>query len=377
MTDDIQHWLKGIGLSEYIDAFVENAVDHELLPHLTNEDLKELGIARLGDRKKLLLAIEQLEPKKVTPSEEATSSDVLSSGRGEAERRQLTVMFCDLVGSTALSTRLDPEDLRDVLQAYQQACGEVVENFEGHVARYIGDGILVYFGFPQAHEDDAQRAVHTALGILAGLGPLNQRLAEEHGVELGIRIGIHTGLVVVGEMGGDELRETDVIVGETPNIAARLQDLAAANSVVVSASTRHLIEGLFVFDALGPQHLKGVSEPVPVFRVVGLSDAPSRFEAAAERGLSSLVGRKSEIDLLLDRWERTKEGEAQVVLLSGEPGVGKSRIVRALRERLETGPHSRILYYCSPIIGTARSIRLSASLNGRCVSKSPTGSKRN
>ncbi len=147
MTDDIQHWLKGIGLSEYIDAFVENAVDHELLPHLTNEDLKDLGIGRLGDRKKLLLAIEQLEPKKDTPSEEATSSGVSSAGRVEAERRQLTVMFCDLVGSTALSTRLDPEDLRDVLQAYQQACGEVVEDFEGHVARYIGDGILVYFGF--------------------------------------------------------------------------------------------------------------------------------------------------------------------------------------------------------------------------------------
>ena len=215
------------------------------------------------------------------------------------------------------------------------------------MAKYIGDGLLVYFGYPQAHEDDARRAVSAGLGIVEGIAALNRQLGNSHGVELSVRLGVHTGLVVAGEMGGGATREADAIVGETPNVAARLEALAAPNSVAISAATQRLVEGLFECDDLGPQRLKGVSRPVTVFRVRGESVAPSRFEAAAERGLTRLVGREEEIGLLLKRWEQAAEGEGQIVLLSGDAGVGKSRILRAFRERLEDESHSRVLYYCS------------------------------
>jgi class 3 adenylate cyclase/tetratricopeptide (TPR) repeat protein len=266
----------------------------------------------------------------------------------EAERRQLTVMFCDLVGSTALSEKLDPEDLREVIRAYRETCAKVVGRFEGHIAKYIGDGLLVYFGYPQAHEDDAQRAVHAGLGIVEDMQRLNQRVSKEHGVELGVRVGIHTGLVVAGEMGAGEVVEKHAIVGETPNIAARLHELAEPNTVVLSARTQRLVEGLFDCDGLGPQHLKGISEPMPVYQVQGEGVAPSRFEAVAERGLTPLVGREEEIALLLKRWNLAKDGEGQVVLLSGEAGVGKSRILREFRARLVDEPHHRAFYFCSP-----------------------------
>jgi class 3 adenylate cyclase len=222
----------------------------------------------------------------------------------EAERRQLTVMFCDLVGSTALAERLDPEDLREVLRAYQETCAEAVGRFEGHIAKYIGDGLLVYFGYPQAHEDDARRAVNAGLGVVAGIGTLNRRLGERHGVELSVRVGIHTGLVVAGEMGGGETLEANAIVGETPNVAARLEGLAGPNKVAISAATQRLVDGLFEFDDLGPQRLKGVSEPMTVYRVTGVSEAPSRFEAALAHGLTPLVGREEEIGLLMKRWRQ-------------------------------------------------------------------------
>ena len=345
MARDIGEWLDALGLGRYAEAFADNEIDLHALPHITEEDLKGIGVA-LGARRKLLAAIAELgEPEEPATADER--SDDRSAG-AEAERRQLTVMFVDLVGSTALAERLDPEDLREVIRAYQKTCAEAVGHFEGHIAKYIGDGLLVYFGYPQAHEDDAQRAVSAGLGIVEGVGGLNQRLAEDPGVDLGVRVGVHTGLVVAGEMGGGEMREAQAIVGETPNVAARIEGLAEPNTVAISAATLRLIEGLFECDDLGPQTLKGISEPVRVFRVRGESAAHSRFEATAERGLTPLVGREEEIGLLLKRWAQAKDGEGQVVLLSGEAGVGKSRIVQGFRERLEDEPHSRVLYYGSP-----------------------------
>ncbi|MCH7541039.1 MAG: AAA family ATPase, partial [Proteobacteria bacterium] len=240
------------------------------------------------------------------------------------------------------------EDLRQVLRAYQETCADAVARFEGHIAKYIGDGLLIYFGYPQAHEDDARRAVSAGMGIVAGVGRLNGRLTREHGVELGVRVGIQTGLVVAGEMGGGETREPDAIVGKTPNVAARLERLAEPNTVLIGAATQRLVEGLFECDDLGQQQLKGVSEPIRVFRVRGESAAPSRFEASAEKGLTPLVGREEEIGLLMKRWNQAGDGEGQAVLLSGEAGVGKSRIVRGFRESVGGEAHNRILYYCSP-----------------------------
>ena len=338
---DVGAWLRGLGLDKYAQAFGDNDIDEPALRELGNDDLKDLGVGSVGHRKKLLAAISALPV--IMASEALTQAPA-----PEAERRQLTVMFVDLVGSTALAERLDPEDLREVIRAYQEACAEAVGRFDGHIAKYLGDGLLVYFGYPQAHEDDARRAVSAGLGIVEGVGGLNQRLAKDHEVQLSVRVGIHTGLVIAGEMGSGSTRETEAIVGETPNIAARLEGLAEPNTAAISAATQRLVEGLFECDDLGPQSLKGVSEPVRVFRVLGESTAPSRFEAAVERGLTPLVGREEEIGLLLKRWAQAKEGEGQVVLLSGEAGGGKSRIVRAFRDRIEGEPHSRVLYFGSP-----------------------------
>ena len=264
----------------------------------------------------------------------------------EAERRQLTVMFCDLVGSSTLAEKLDPEQLRDLLGHYQDTCAEVIQRYEGHIARYVGDGLLVYFGYPQAHEDDAQRAVRAGLGIVDAIHKLNTEL-DKPDVNLAVRVGITTGLVVVGDIGHGERLEEKAIVGETPNVAARLQALAEPNSVVISASTQRLVDGLFDCDDLGEQRLKGISKPVRPYRVRAESSAPSRFEAKATRGLTPLVGREAEVDLLLKRWDQAGEGEGQVVLLSGEAGIGKSRITRGFQERLGE-IRNRVLYYGSP-----------------------------
>lgn len=265
----------------------------------------------------------------------------------DAERRQLSVMFCDLVGSTALAEQLDPEELRDLLAQYQQTCADVISRYEGHIARYVGDGLLVYFGYPYAHEDDPQRAVRAGLDIVDALRDLDATITHPS-TDLAVRIGITTGLVVAGDIGSGERVEEKAIVGETPNIAARLQALAEPNAVVIGANTQRLVEGLFHHDELGPQQLKGISQPVLAYRVREESGVPSRFEAAASRGLTPLVAREEEIGLLLKRWKQAKEGEEQVVLLSGEAGIGKSRIVRAYRDRLEAEPHNRVLYYGSP-----------------------------
>ena len=258
----------------------------------------------------------------------------------EAERRQLTVLFCDLVDSTPLAARLDPEELREVVRAYQATCAEVIHRFEGHIAQYLGDGLLVYVGYPLAHEDDAQRAIRTGLGIIDALGPLNARLTRERGIHLAVRVGIHTGLVVVGEIGGSG-RHEQLALGETPNVAARIQGLAAPDTVVISAATHRLVRGMFADEDLGTPPLKGVSTPMQVYRVVGESGAQSRLEAALPAGLTPLVGREQEVGLLLERWAQAKDGVGQVVVLSGEAGIGKSRLVQALKAGIADEPHTR------------------------------------
>jgi class 3 adenylate cyclase len=266
----------------------------------------------------------------------------------EAERRQLTVLFCDLVDSTALAGRLDPEDWREVVQAYQDTCAKVIARFEGHIAQYLGDGLLVYFGYPQAHEDDAQRAVRAGLGMIEALGPLNTRLAQARGVQLAVRLGIHTGQVVVGEIGGGAKQE-QLALGETPNIAARLQGIAEPNTVVISAATLPLLGGFFGCQSLGTPRLKGVVQPLEVYQVLYESMARSRLEAAGRTSLTPLVGREPEVALLQERWAQVKDGLGQVVLLSGEAGIGKSRLVQGLTEQVATEPQAWLTpCQCSP-----------------------------
>ncbi|MFQ5937306.1 MAG: AAA family ATPase, partial [Acidiferrobacterales bacterium] len=256
-------------------------------------------------------------------------------------------MFCDLVGSTALAERLDPEELHELLAQYQDSCADVIHGYEGHIARYVGDGLLVYFGYPQAHEDDPHRAVRAGLGIVSAMQGLHAKVTNPE-VNLAVRIGITTGMVVAGDIGSGQRREEKAIVGETPNLAARLQALAEPNTVVIGASTQRLIEGLFDCDDLGLPQLKGISQPVNAYRVRQESGIPSRFEARATRGLAPMVGRDEEIGVLLKRWTQTRDGEGQVLLLSGEAGIGKSRIVRGFQERLKNELRNRVLYYCSP-----------------------------
>ena len=266
----------------------------------------------------------------------------------EAERRQLTVLFCDLVDSTALASQLDPEDLREVVRAYQDTCAKVIARFEGHIAQYLGDGLLVYFGYPLAHEDDAQRAVRAGLGIVEALGQLNTRLAQERGVHLAVRLGVHTGLVVVGEVGGGT-RQEQLALGETPNMAARLQGLAAPDTVVISATTFQLLSGFFACQPLGTPPLKGQAQPLAVYRVLSESMARSRLEAVGATGLTPLVGREQEVGLLRERWAQVKDGLGQVVLLSGEAGIGKSRLVQVLTEQVASEPQAWLTpCQCSP-----------------------------
>jgi class 3 adenylate cyclase/energy-coupling factor transporter ATP-binding protein EcfA2 len=258
----------------------------------------------------------------------------------EAERRQLTVMFCDLVDSTKLSSQLDPEDYRDVVREYQKVCAEVITRFDGHIAQLLGDGLLVYFGYPHAHEDDAQRAVRTGLGILAAMEDLHTRLQQDKSIPLALRVGIHTGLVVVGAMGGGG-RQEQLALGETPNVAARIQGLAAPNSLVVSSATYRLIQGYFACQDLGEQTLRGVGEPITVYRVLSESGATNRLDVAQPRGLTPLVGREQEVGILLERWAQVKAGHGQVLLLTGDAGIGKSRLVQMLKEHVANEPHVR------------------------------------
>ena len=265
----------------------------------------------------------------------------------DAERRQLTVMFCDLVDSTLLASQLDPEDWREVVRAYQEAAATVIQRFDGYIAQYLGDGLLVYFGYPQAHEDDARRAVRTGLDVVEALGALNVRLAQHYGVRLAVRIGIHTGLVVVGEMGAGS-RQEQLALGDTPNVAARIQGLAAPDTVVISPATFRLVRGYFLYQDLGTHALKGLTAPVQVYRILGDSAAQSRLDVVGATGLTPLVGRDSEVALLLERWVQSQDGAGQVVLLRGEAGIGKSRLVEVLRERVISEGATRIVFRCSP-----------------------------
>jgi class 3 adenylate cyclase len=333
---DIGGWLRSLGLEQYEAAFRENEIDDTVLPTLTAEDLKDLGVDIVGHRRKLLNAIALLGAEtttKASPPEIPTPS---KSPQDTAERRQVTVMFSDLVGSTALSARMDPEDLCEVISAYQKRVAETVQRFSGYVAKYMGDGVLVYFGYPQAHEDDAERAVRAGLELVAAVGVLKTR------VPLQTRVGIATGLVVVGEpIGSGEAQERG-IVGETPNLAARLQGIAEPNAVVIAQSTRRLLGNLFELQDLGAKDLKGIAEPVRAWAALRPSAVESRFDALHGSGLTELVGREEELELLLRRWSKAKTGEGQVVLLSGEAGIGKSRLTAALLERLAAEPHTRL-----------------------------------
>jgi class 3 adenylate cyclase/predicted ATPase len=337
---DIAAWLHRLGLEQYEQAFRDNDIDAEVLPDLTADDLIGLGVTSIGHRRKLLAAITALGaevPAVVT----AASRD--APARADAERRQLTVMFCDLVGSTGLATRLDPEDLREIIGAYHRAVAETVPGFDGFVAKYMGDGVLIYFGYPRAHEDDAERAVRAGLGLIDAVGRL-----DVGSVKLQARVGIATGLVVVGDLIGEGSAQEQSVVGETPNLAARLQALAGPEAVVIAASTRRLVGDFFEYRDLGAVEVKGIAAPVPAWQVLRPSVVTSRFEALRGSALTRLVGRDEEIDLLLRRWARAKAGDGQVVLVSGEPGIGKSRITAALAERLHAEAHLRLRYFCSP-----------------------------
>src|SRR4030095_13940482 len=280
-----------------------------------------------------------------SPPHDAPS--LTSGSTSEAERRQLTVLFCDLVDSTTLARQLDREDYRELVRTYQATCAAMIQRFDGYIAQYLGDGLLVYFGYPQAHEDDGQRAVRAGLEMLGALAQLQARLVADKGIRLAVRLGIHTGLVVVGAVGTGG-RQESLALGDTPNIAARVQGLAAPDTVVVSDATSRLVQGYFACDDLGPQTLKGVEMPVQVYRVLGASGAQSRLDVVSPRGLTPLVGREAEVTLLHERWAQARDGLGQVALLSGEAGIGKSRVVQILQEHIAAEPHTRLEWRCSP-----------------------------
>jgi class 3 adenylate cyclase/predicted ATPase len=335
----IEDWLKQLGMSEYAERFADNKIDISVLPHLTDQDLKDIDVP-LGHRRKMLAAIGELDV--ATRPKPEPAGSVEPKLQEAAERRQVTVLFSDLVGSTALSTRMDPEDLREVISAYQKCAAETVRRFGGFVAKYLGDGVLVYFGYPEAHEDDAERAVRAGLELIAAV------IALKTPATLQTRVGIATGLVVVGDLIGSGSAQEQAIVGETPNLAARLQGIAEPNMVVIAEGTRRLLGNLFELEDLAAKNLKGIAEPVRAWVALRARTVESRFEALHASGLTALVGREEETELLLRRWARAKNGEGQVALLSGEAGIGKSRLTAALLESVAGEPHTRLRYFCSP-----------------------------
>ena len=322
---DLGGWLRSFGLEEYEAAFHKNHIDEAVLPNLTAEDLKDLGVGSIRHRRKLLDAITLLrgdaDAKAKAPPPETPA--VPKPSQDTAERRQVTVMFSDLVGSTALSARMDPEDLREVISAYQKCVADTVNRFGGFVAKYMGDGVLVYFGYPQAQEDDAERAVRAGLELIGAVSSIKSN------APLQTRVGVATGLVVVGDLIGSGAAQEQAVVGETPNLAARLQGIAEPNMVVIAESTRKLLGNLFDLQDLGARDLKGIGSSVSVWAALRPASVESRFEALHAGGLTELVGREEELELLLRRWSKAKTGEGQVVLLSGEAGIGKSRLTAA------------------------------------------------
>jgi class 3 adenylate cyclase/predicted ATPase len=338
---ELTRWLDELGLGAYSQRFVEADIDVSVLRYLTDQDLKELGVS-LGHRRRILTAIAELAATAAVPAQTSSGNEL--GPQDSAERRQVTVMFCDLVDSTALSASMDPEDLSEIFAAYQECIAESVHRFDGYVAKYMGDGVLVYFGYPQAHEHDAERAARVGLDIIANVG----KLRTPASAPLEVRIGIATGMVVVGDLIGSGQAQERGIVGETPNLAARLQALAEPNMIVTSESTRRLIGDLFEYRDLGIFELKGLRQPVRALQIVAESTVESRFEALHSSALTALIGREEEADLLQQRWRRAKEGDGQVVLISGEPGIGKSRLTAAIIEQIGAEPHARVRYLCSP-----------------------------
>jgi class 3 adenylate cyclase/predicted negative regulator of RcsB-dependent stress response len=336
-TDGIREWLDGLELGEYAEAFEAEKIDLRALPDVTEADLKEMGLP-IGPRRVVLRAVSSLAVSEGAPEPAQSEQPTRPL---EAERRQITVMFCDLVGSTALSEQLDPEDLRGLMQAYQQAAGSVIERYGGHVAQYLGDGLMTYFGWPQAHEDDAEWAVRASLEIVEAVKSV------EAPAPLQVRVGIATGPVVVGETGAGDASVPKLAVGETPNIAARLQGLADPDTIIIGHATQRLLGSTFELDDLGDQELKGIPLPVPAWRVSGLAITEGRFEAQHPH-LTPLVGREAEMAMVMARWEQAKAGEGRVILLSGEPGIGKSRVTQQLLESVAEQPHIRLRYQCSP-----------------------------
>ncbi len=343
---DLSHWLGQFGLEPLASVLADNDVDLDILPDLTEPDLEKLGIS-LGHRRKLLKAIATLRGSPERPPEKLErqlAPPAAGAPAAEAERRQVTVLFSDLVGSTALATALDPEDLGRLIKRYQDACAGSVARFDGYIAKFMGDGVLAYFGYPQAHEDDAERSVRAALAIVDAV----RQTLRPDGLPLQTRVGIATGLVVVGDIVGTGAAREESIVGETPNLAARLQTLAEPNSVLISEATCRLLGGSFEYQNLGEHELKGFAKPIAVWRVLGEAPVASRFAAARAAGLSPFVGRIQEMGLLLERWHLAREGEGQTVVLTAEPGMGKSRLVEALFARIGDEPHRRLVLQCSP-----------------------------
>jgi class 3 adenylate cyclase/tetratricopeptide (TPR) repeat protein len=336
---DVAEWLRKLGLTRYEAIFRENEIDVEVLPELCEADLEKLEIP-LGHRKRLLKAIAEL----AIPAN-ASPTAISRPAPEAAERRQLTVMFCDLVGSTAISGRLDPEDMHAIIAAYHRSCAGLIMRNGGFVGKYMGDGVLAYFGYPQAHEHDAERAVRAGLAIVEAA----PKLETSAGAPLRVRVGIATGIVIVGDlMGSGAARERDV-VGDTPNLAARLQGIAEPDSVVIAESTRRLLGDLFELADLGPRDIKGLAGPVRAYQALRERPQASRFEALHAGGLAALVGREEETELMLRRWAKAKAGEGQVVLLSGEAGIGKSRLTAAFSRRVAGERHLRRRYFCSPL----------------------------
>ncbi len=336
--EQIANWLRSLGLDEYFQRFADNRIDASVLRDLTDQDLEKIGIP-LGHRKKMLRAIAELGEAVLTSRQAGTGPN----WQDAAERRQLTVMICDLVGSTTLSARLDPEDMGAVIDAFQAACAQIMKAYDGFLGDFRGDGILAYFGYPRAHEDDAERTVRAGLDMVAAVA----RLETPAAVPLAVRIGIATGLVVVGDLRRRWSRDHGV-VGDTPNVAARLQALAEPGMIVVASSTRRLLGNLFRLRDLGWHEVKGVAEPVEAWAVEGLSASESRFEAVRPARLTDLIGRNGEIKFLLERQRIAWNGKGQIVLISGEPGIGKSRLAAAFAGRIAGEPYTHLRYQCSP-----------------------------
>src|SRR5256714_3228862 len=345
-TTELAEWLGRHGLGQYAKTFAENNIEISVLPDLTENDLEKLGVSSLGHRKTLLRAIEELAAARQLPGATtlASSATVVRPSverHREAEFRQITVMFCDLVGSTQLSEKLDPEDLQKLIDVYRVECSTAIMRYGGEVARYFGDGVMAFFGWPRAHEDDAVRAIHAALEIVSGVMKISGPVA------LTCRVGVCSGPVVVGEIGDSGTWSMDA-VGETPNIAARLQTLAAPNTVLISESTRRLVSAAFDFQDLGLQQLKGVTEPIHLYCVLSAKNTANPFERGQLGSLTPLIGRSSELSLLLDRWQKVKESDGQVIFLSGIPGVGKSRLLHELKSHIQQEPHVLLHHQCSP-----------------------------